>query len=461
MTVPVPPALSAAAAQPGALWAWGANHLGQMGSGPGLDQWTPQPVPGVPQVRSVCANASAVLALDGQCRVWSWGWNTGGMLGRGRPADEKAHWLPTALRDRGHPGIAPAGNPPNTPGLTLTPAQEHCESAEEGADGGSDEGTDAAFDAELQAFLASIPVHISPVLVMEGVCTPGLLSGLPPVRQIAMGSDNGFALDDNGAVWAWGAGGRMGTPVPKGLALPEPAPTPVQVAGLPPVLAIVAHPTGDAVYALDAQGVVWSWGNGYEGELGQGKRRTDPVPAPITGLAPVRSIHALGFAALAVLTDGRVFGWGSTESGLGFEALRKNTWRVMAPVPVGGLPGPVRSVWVGHGMAVYRLDDGSTWACGVGLRDMYPGSVGEPPRVPRRQTDLDLFVDFFLGDRHGFALDAAGGVHGFGRVESGALGQGEHAADVLRDWAPITLLPHPVTTMAAAGHHSLAVCAAG
>ncbi|MFT4243066.1 MAG: hypothetical protein QM569_12355 [Acidovorax sp.] len=427
-------------ARPGMLWAWGANHLGHLGAGPGFDQPAPRPVPGLPPVRAVCANASAVLALDGQGRVWSWGWNTGGLLGRGRPADEKPYWLPTVLRDMGHRNLDPLGNPPDA--------------AEPG-------GEDEAFDEELQALLGSIPVQVSPAPVMEGVCTPGLVAGLPPVVQLAISKDNGFALDADGGVWAWGAGGRMGIPLPKGFAMPEPVPTPVRVAGLPPVRAIAAHPEGDAIYALDAQGVLWSWGNGYEGALGQGKRRVDPVPAPVEGLGPVRSVHALADAALAVLEDGRVFGWGSAESGVGFEAPRKNTWRVPAPVPVAGLPGPVRGLWTGPGLAVYRLEDGSTLACGQGLRGMRPDSPDEPPRAPQRQPDLDRFTDFYLGDHHGFAVDGAGAAHGFGRVASGALGQGETDADLLRGWTPIAALPHPVHALAAAGHSSLAVCTAG
>ena len=435
-------------AQCGQLWAWGANHLGQMGAGPGFDQFAPVPVPGLPPVRAVCTNASAVLALDADGRVWSWGWNTRGMLGRGRPIDEKAYWLPTVLRDQGHRNLEPAGNPPEMPGTVPTGKDD-----EEAA-------SDAAFDAELKALLGSMPVNVSPAPVMEGVCPPGQVPGLPAVVQIAMGDENGFALDRDGAVWAWGAGGCMGVTLSQSLELPQPALMPMRVTGLPPVEAISAHPAGGTVYALDTEGTVWSWGHGYEGELGQGKRRTDPVPAPIVGLAPVRSIHALNFSALAVLTDGQMVGWGSAESGVGFEAARKNTWRVTAPVPVQGLSGPVRALWVGHGLAVYRLEDGSTWVCGTGVRGMYPSASDDPPRVPRRQPELDSFVDFFLGDNHGFALDAAGAVHGFGRVESGALGQGECEVDVLRDWGPITM-PHPVRTMAAAGHHSFAVCAAG
>lgn len=429
----------------GVLWAWGANHLGQMGGGPGWDQPEPHPVPGLPPVRAVCTNASAALALDTQGCVWSWGWNTRGLLGRGRPAEERAYWLPTVLRDMGHRNTDPAGNPPDSRDAQAAPEDDMALAAE--------------IDTGLQALRAELPVSASLAPVMEGVCPPGRVEGLPPVVQIALSNDNGFALDDCGGVWAWGAGGRLGLPLPKSWALPPPALQPVRVAGLPAVRAIAAHPGGDVVYALDAQGVVWSWGNGHEGALGQGKRREDPVPAPITGLAPVRSVHALADAALALLEDGQVLGWGSAESGVGFESPKKNTWRVLAPVPVAGIAGPVRSLWTGHGLAVYRLDDGTTWACGQGLRTMNPQDPQEPERNPRRERGLDGFVDFHLGADHGFGVDAAGRVSAFGRVQSGALGQGETDADLVREWTTVPL-PRPVRAMAAAGHHSFAVLAA-
>ena len=48
----------------GTLHAWGANHLGQAGAGPGEDRLAPLPLEGLPPVQAVSASpAGAVLAL--------------------------------------------------------------------------------------------------------------------------------------------------------------------------------------------------------------------------------------------------------------------------------------------------------------------------------------------------------------------------------------------------------------
>ncbi|MFN9472412.1 hypothetical protein [Acidovorax sp.] len=57
-------------------------------------------------------------------------------------------------------------------------------------------------------------------------------------------------------------------------------------------------------------------------------------------------------------------------------------------------------------------------------------------------------------------MDAQGLAHGFGRVECGALGNGERDEDLLRQAVPLSL-PGTVLAMAAAGHSSFAVCMPG
>lgn len=52
-------------------------------------------------------------------------------------------------------------------------------------------------------------------IVLQGACPPAPLPGLPPIGQIALGNDNGYALDAEGQLWAWGAGIVTGHPWPK------------------------------------------------------------------------------------------------------------------------------------------------------------------------------------------------------------------------------------------------------
>lgn len=397
----------------GTLHAWGANHLGQAGAGPGEDRWAPAPVAGLPPVQAVCCNgAGAALALDGEGLVWSWGWNHQGMLGRGpQPPGAEPIWPPTALRRRGHRMQAPDPSDP------------------------------AAF-------------------VLQGACPPAHISGLPPTVQIALGSDNGYALDDQGQLWAWGSCIGTGHPWPKHQIETPVQWTPVRVPGLPALRSVHIHPEGLAAYAIDTTGQAWSWGNGHEGELGHGKRRNDPVPAQIPGLAAVRSLAAGSFCALAVQEDGRAWGWGSAQDGIGFLPPTRRTLRVLEPVPVQDLGAAVQQAWVGGHLALYRTAAGTLHGAGIGLADLLARHAQEGDGAVHRLPELDRFSHFFLGEHHGFAVDARGAAHGFGRVECGALGNGEGGEDLLRQAVPLSL-PGAVLAMAAAGHSSFAICTPG
>ena len=69
----------------GTVWAWGSNGNGQLGNG----QWTGSSVPvqvtGLSNIvaLSVAPDDSFTLALDANGKVWSWGANGSGQLGRG------------------------------------------------------------------------------------------------------------------------------------------------------------------------------------------------------------------------------------------------------------------------------------------------------------------------------------------------------------------------------------------
>ncbi|MCK9512231.1 MAG: hypothetical protein M0R28_13485 [Pigmentiphaga sp.] len=69
------------------LLAWGANGAGQLGAGHLVDQ--PRPItvqlPPKLEIRSVAAGASHNLAIDTGGRIWAWGSNQYGQLGRSEP----------------------------------------------------------------------------------------------------------------------------------------------------------------------------------------------------------------------------------------------------------------------------------------------------------------------------------------------------------------------------------------
>ena len=83
----------------GTVWAWGANHHGELGNGEGgFGRFVPEPVRVVDldQVALIAAGEGFSLAARADGTVWAWGENSSGQLGIGA-ADLEAHPRPKAV----------------------------------------------------------------------------------------------------------------------------------------------------------------------------------------------------------------------------------------------------------------------------------------------------------------------------------------------------------------------------
>lgn len=80
----------------GSVWAWGYNYMGQLGDGsvslhdqsrvsfgPEADDYNPDLVRGVTDVKAVAAGSSHSVALENDGNVYAWGSNSDGQLGQG------------------------------------------------------------------------------------------------------------------------------------------------------------------------------------------------------------------------------------------------------------------------------------------------------------------------------------------------------------------------------------------
>ena len=62
--------------------------------------------------------------------------------------------------------------------------------------------------------------------------------------------------------------------------------------------------------ALKADGTVWAWGRGLEGQLGNGKFKNSTIPVKVKGLKNISKVSAGGKHNLALDEEGRVWAWG-------------------------------------------------------------------------------------------------------------------------------------------------------
>jgi len=108
-------------------------------------------------------------------------------------------------------------------------------------------------------------------------------------------------------VWCWGANndGQLAISPEGGASL-----APVQI----PMLSGVREVTLGITHSCALIGdVLWCWGSGQFGELGDGQFRNRPMPYMVAGLGPVAQASAGGDHTCAVQRDGKLLCWGSNE----------------------------------------------------------------------------------------------------------------------------------------------------
>ncbi len=234
-----------------------------------------------------------------------------------------------------------------------------------------------------------------------------------------------------------------------------PGPGPVE--GLPPATEAAAEALAagsEHTCALLADGRVACWGDGSEGQLGDGTARDSARPVLVQGLSgPATALAAGAYHTCALLADGSVACWGENRFGQVGDGTR--TQRPTA-VAVTGLPGPARSLVAGASFNCALLADGgvSCWGSnemgelGVGTRAVPPLSGRTPPPPPpqgRVETLPGRATALVAAGNHACALLEEGSVWCWGANEYGQLGDGTlEERDRPVEWqgrgAP---LPHP------------------
>jgi alpha-tubulin suppressor-like RCC1 family protein len=345
------------------VWAWGDDLEGQIGTG---GAWqlsaTPVEVPGLSEVTAITGGQNTAYALRRDGTVWAWGDDVQDELGDNGSSPRQ---IPRRI---GVPG-----------GIVAIKAGAFSAYALR-RDGTVWAWGDNDF-GQLGTGGAVLPTGI-----------PRRVRGLPAIVDIAAGSGDGYALDRDGRVWAWGDNGlgQLGTggcavsrALLRGGSQCPLAGGPVEVRDLNGVTAIAAG--ADTAYALRRDGTVWAWGDASFGALGSptGHPFADQ-PIRIRGLEHVVAITAGTYSGYAVRRDGTVWAWGrgvDGELGDGSVANRAVPTRVLALTGVIGLAG--------GGTTAYALDRrGQVWAWGSGLYGQLGNGyilvgVDEPIPVPR------------------------------------------------------------------------------
>ena len=179
---------------------------------------------------------------------------------------------------------------------------------------------------------------------------------------------------------------------------------------------------GFSGYALLTDGRVWGWGDDLEGQIGTGGAwQLSATPVEIPGLREVVAIAGGQNTAYALRRDGTVWAWGDDvqdELGDDGSSPRQIPKRIR-------LPGEIVAIEAGAFSEYALRRDGTVWAWGSNsFLQLGTGGAIVPSGIPRRVDRLAAIVAIAAGSGDGYALDRDGRVWAWGDNSLGQLGTG-------------------------------------
>ena len=299
---------SLAASEAGWVYSWGAQWLGH-GSGSseytkhdqGHDErlFTPMPVAALSSIHvcTVATSAAHSLVVSDSGDVYSWGYCNSGQLGHGDYASQSKPKHVEAL-----------------PGRVCSVACGYCHSVA------------VLTTGRVYSWGWGAHGQLGNGAKTRSYPAPKLVALPESVRSVAAGGVSSFAVTVNGRVYSWGSSefGQLGhedlrEDGDNGHA-DELLPRPVQALLQEYITTVVAGSTYSL--ALAADGAMYSWGFSMDGQLGRaevGGSHCNYLPERVA-LQGVCGMAAGEAHAVAVVRDGRAFGWGSGRNcALGLE----------------------------------------------------------------------------------------------------------------------------------------------
>lgn len=439
----------------GKIYAWGLNGGGQLGNGGGFPTKIPVAtkmdgvLAGV-TITALAAGGTHTAALGSDDRVYTWGANSSGQLGDGT-ADSRSSPVrvstAAALSDVSVAAVAAGANHTATVGRNGKVYTWGSSGSGQLGDGAPEGGS------------SSVPVAVRATGVLAGVT----------VTTVSAGTSHTVALGSNGKVYAWGDNtqGQLGRPDVAYTSTPQAVDDTGALAGVT-VVAVAAGSRHSV--ALGSDGTVYTWGVNSDGQLGDGATAKSQVPVAVTSgaLAGVRVTAitaggADGNHTLALGEDGVVYAWG-----LGTDGQLGNGTTTSSNVPVavtttGVLSGvAVTTISAGRAHSVALGANGivHTWGVNVygqlGTFDKVSSSVPQAVSTNSRLRDVNVSAVAAGGD-HTVVL-GGGRVYGWGLRESGQVGD-DGAYDL--DHVDTTAYPVVVVTTGALSGVNVTAIAAG
>lgn len=234
-------------------------------------------------------------------------------------------------------------------------------------------------------------------------------------KSIVGGNLHLLAIEENGSLWAWGSNAR--TQLGNGDPQHQMQLQPIQV-GTDTNWEMVAGGAWQSI-ALKTDGTLWGWGDNLFGQLGMGEEAGAEITHPTKiGTENDWSKIYMGYHhALAIKTDGTLWGWGNNMAN---KINSSDATAIYVPTKMSDKKWMSAVGGFEHTLAI--AEDGTLW--GIGSNDHGQLGLGDTnPRVELTQIgDKADWVKISAGKKHSFALNKNGELYAFGANDMGQLG---------------------------------------
>ena len=264
--------------------------------------------------------------------------------------------------------------------------------------------------------------------VPVAVTATGALNGLS-VTAVAAGGNHSLALANNSQVYAWGYNfyGQLGNNSMTNSSVP----VAVTATGALNGLSVTAIAAGGVHSLALANGHVYAWGYGGDGELGNNSTTNSNVPVAVTATGVLNGLSVTAVAAggnhsLALANNGQVYAWGYNFYGQLGNNSTTNSSVPVAVTATGALNGLSVTAITGGYVHSLALANGQVYAWGYNAYGQLGNNSTTNSSVPVAVTATGALNGLSVtaiaaGGYHSLAL-ANGHVYAWGDNANGELG---------------------------------------